>query len=91
MWQLRNESEDPDCDPEQLVRELVEQLEPRKEAIREFVNDPEMCVYIRICCSDPDNFASFTLSSGIMSRLASLCQEFNLTNIGPDPCTSEGE
>ena len=61
---------------------MLEQLEPRAEAIAEYLKDARYDVEVRIWWEMDCGVGGYTIPSEIVARLAKLCERMNFTFIG---------
>jgi hypothetical protein len=81
VWQLRSEDAVSSSDLKDHLLYILGILEPRRDLIQSYINDRNYYVDIRIWWEGSNAIGSFTVSSDIFARLASLCKEFNCSFI----------
>src|SRR5438067_333325 len=81
VWQLRSESDVDSLHLEEHAAFILNHLEPVKDRIEAILADSSHYVEIRIWWEFPSDSGGFSLSSTTITRLASLCKEFNFTYI----------
>jgi hypothetical protein len=81
VWQLRSELSVNSLNVADHARFLLDQLEPKREIIKRYIESKDFYVDIRIWCESYTETTSYTISSDILARLATLCEEFNFSSI----------
>ena len=79
IWRFSSENKVDSVEPDDHLRYVVEHLEPAKERIKKYIQDPSYQVMIwlwRVC---DYNFAGFGFESSLLSRACEICQIWSFT------------
>ena len=79
IWAFSSENRVDSVEPEDHLRYIVDMLEPAKEKIKKYVQDPgyQVMMTLRRICDY--NFAGFGFESSLLSRASEICQIWSFT------------
>lgn len=81
VWQLRSDSHVNSSNVHDHIQFILDQLESKREIIRRYVESDYFYVDVRICFESIYDTSGYTISSSVLARLATICNEFNLSFI----------